>query len=173
MVGTSGSGKSTLASLIAARCKIGHLELDSLYHQAGWAPLPDGDFQQRVSAFTRRANWVIDGNYAQVRPLILQRCTLVVILDYNRPIIMWRVIRRTLSRILMQKTLWNGNRESMKFLFTLNRDENIILWAWSTFASRRASFDELAKQLPKTIELVRLTKPSQAKAFIAGLRITN
>ena len=172
VVGTSGSGKSTLAKRIAAGYKLDHLELDSLYHQADWTRLPDVDFQQRVKAFTQRANWVIDGNYSQVRPIILSRCTHVIILDYSRSVIMWRVIRRTLGRMLLRKTLWNGNRESLKYLFTLNKDENIVLWAWSTFASRRAGFDQLAKQLPENIELIRLSKPNQAKPLIDQLRLT-
>ena len=41
VVGNSGSGKSTLARELAASLGVPHLELDSVYHQPGWEPLPE------------------------------------------------------------------------------------------------------------------------------------
>ena len=39
VVGTSGVGKSTVSRELARRLGASWLELDSVYHQAGWAPL--------------------------------------------------------------------------------------------------------------------------------------
>ena len=43
VVGCPGSGKTTFAAELAKRLGTSHLELDSLYHQANWEPLPDED----------------------------------------------------------------------------------------------------------------------------------
>ena len=49
VVGTSGAGKSTLASSLAAALDADFLELDSIYHQADWVPLPTPEFRRRVA----------------------------------------------------------------------------------------------------------------------------
>ena len=48
VVGNSGSGKSTLAAALAAHLDVPWIELDSIYHQPGWNPLPAPDFKYRV-----------------------------------------------------------------------------------------------------------------------------
>ena len=63
VVGSSGSGKTTVAQAISARLDIPHLELDSIFHQTRWTPLPTGDFQDAVRTFTDQKAWVVDGNY--------------------------------------------------------------------------------------------------------------
>ena len=110
VVGTSGSGKTTLARRIASELNLKHLELDSVYHQPGWSPLPDDEFKARVADFAWSDNWVIDGNYKKVRQVIDQRITHLIWLDYPRWFVMQRVIRRTLWRALSRQVLWNGNR---------------------------------------------------------------
>jgi shikimate kinase len=41
MVGTSGSGKTTVGRALAARLDVPFVELDSVFHQAGWTELPE------------------------------------------------------------------------------------------------------------------------------------
>ncbi|MGH3276493.1 MAG: topology modulation protein, partial [Streptosporangiaceae bacterium] len=81
VVGNSGSGKSTMAARLAVALAVPHLELDSVYHQPGWQPLPAGDFQARVTEFAAGEAWVIDGNYDAVQDLIWRRADTVVWLD--------------------------------------------------------------------------------------------
>src|SRR5262249_28729574 len=111
VVGSSGSGKTTMGRAIAARLGLDFVELDSIFHQPGWTELPDDEFRARVRAVVDRDAWVIDGNYGVVRPLVLERATTVVWLDYSRPRVMQQVIRRSVARGLTRQELWNGNRE--------------------------------------------------------------
>ena len=81
VVGNSGSGKSTLARELAASLGVAHIELDSVFHQPGWEPLPEDEFQRLVTARTSENGWVIDGNYSAVRPIVWARADTVVWLD--------------------------------------------------------------------------------------------
>ena len=62
VVGTSGAGKSTLARALAGALDAEFLELDSVFHQPGWVPLPREEFRRRVAAAVAGERWVIDGN---------------------------------------------------------------------------------------------------------------
>jgi adenylate kinase family enzyme len=42
VVGNSGSGKTTFAAELAWRMGVPCLELDAVFHQPGWVPLPAG-----------------------------------------------------------------------------------------------------------------------------------
>ncbi len=168
VVGTSGSGKSTLARLLSRRLNLEHLELDSIYHQPGWTPLPDDEFKTRVSEFVSKSNWVIDGNYSRLRPIMDARLTHLIWLDYPRWFVMLRLIRRTLWRVISQKKLWNGNREAVTNLLKANAEQNIVLWAWTTHASNRRRYQQLFEELPAVVK-TRIGSPLQVNRFLKSL----
>jgi len=102
VVGTSGSGKSTLARKIAGALDIPFIELDAINWQPGWRDLnthDPGEFRRRVEVATQAQSWVVDGNYGTaVGAIIRARATHLVWLDYDRRIVMARVIRRSFTR---------------------------------------------------------------------------
>jgi len=61
MVGNSGSGKSTPGRALAARLDVPYVELDAIFHQPNWTPLPNDEFRARVAAIVDGHGWVIDG----------------------------------------------------------------------------------------------------------------
>jgi len=77
--------------------------------------------------------WVVDGNYGPVRDRVWQRATHLVWLDYERPVIMARVISRTFLRAALRIELWAGNRERWRYLLRPSRP---IRWAWTTLGRR-------------------------------------
>jgi hypothetical protein len=66
-----------------------------------------------------------------VQDLIWTAADLVVWLDLPRWRVMSALARRTFSRMLLRKELWNGNRERWTNLFKRDPEENILLWAWT------------------------------------------
>ena len=80
VVGSSGSGKTTTARAISSGLGIPHVELDSVFHQAGWTPLPTDEFQDTVRTFTDQEAWVVDGNYTSqgITDLVWPRADTVV-----------------------------------------------------------------------------------------------
>src|SRR5215475_11726512 len=78
VVGVSGSGKSTLGRELAGRLAVPFVELDAIFHQPGWTPLPEDEFRRRVAEIAAGDGWVIDGNYSAVQPLVWERADTVV-----------------------------------------------------------------------------------------------
>jgi adenylate kinase family enzyme len=170
VIGTSGSGKSTLASSLAVALGADFLELDSVYHQADWVPLPTEEFRRRVALVVAGERWVIDGNYSKVRDIVWARADTVVWLDLPRRTVMRRIIRRSVGRVASRVELWNGNRERWRNLFTLDKEESVISWAWQTHTANRVKF-EAAMADPENdhLRFVRLTSPAAVRRFLRSV----
>jgi len=170
VVGTSGAGKTTLARRIAALLELPHIELDAINWQPGWRDLTRQDpeeFVRRVNEAIRAEAWVLDGNYGPVRDRVWLRATHLVWLDYQRPVIMARVISRTLFRAVLRTELWAGNRERWRQLL---RPSHPIRWAWSTWERRRRETAErLAQSECAHLVVFRLRRPSEVTQAIEFL----
>jgi adenylate kinase family enzyme len=165
VIGTSGAGKTTLARTIARRLDLVNIELDALNWQAGWRDLVRSDpaeFARRVAAAIQGDHWVADGNYAAVRDLLWRNASHLVWLDYSRPVIMQRVIGRSLLRVVLRTELWagTGNRERWHFLL---QPSHPIRWAWRTWAALR---QETAEWIGRTeyahLVVLRVRRPGEA-----------
>jgi len=166
VVGISGSGKSTLAGRLADRLGVEHIEIDSLFHQPGWTPLPEDELRAVVAGKLTAAGWVCDGNYGAVRSLVWNLADTVIWLYPPHRTVMRRVIMRTLRRILTRKELWNGNRETVRNAF-FDRD-SIIRWAWTGYAPNRHKFTAALND-PQWTQLifVRLRSRADVNKFLA------
>jgi adenylate kinase family enzyme len=170
VVGTSGAGKSTFAAALAGVLGVPWLELDSVYHQADWTPLPAAEFRRRVAAVADGPCWVIDGNYSTVRDIVWARADTVIWLDLPKRTVMRRIIWRTLRRVGGRAELWNGNRERWRNIFTLDDQESVIAWAWHTHGSRRSRYAAaLADPANGHLRFVRLRSPAAVRRFLRGL----
>jgi adenylate kinase family enzyme len=170
VVGTSGSGKTTLARALAAQLGLPCVELDALNWQAGWRDLvrtdPD-EFVRQVAAAVAADEWVVDGNYGLVRNFVWRRATHLIWLDYQRPVIMYRVIRRSLARVVLRTEMWAGNRE--RWLHML-RPSHPIRWAWSTWERRRREYEErIGRSDYAHLVVLRLRRPREAEELLRRL----
>jgi adenylate kinase family enzyme len=169
VVGNSGSGKSTLAAALATRQGLPYVELDSIFHQPGWTPLPRDEFRARVGALADGEAWVIDGNYSAVQDLVWARADTVVWIDLPRPLVMRRIIGRTFRRAARRQELWNGNREPWSNWLTLDPERSIIIWSWTQHAKYRVRYGEaMADPALGHVTFVRLRSPVEVRAFLSG-----
>lgn len=169
VVGSSGSGKSTLAAALAAHLGVPHVELDGIYHQRDWIPLPEQEFVRRVSSAAAQVGWVIDGNYSAVRPLVWARADTVLWLDPPRHTVMWRLIWRTLRRVVLRAELWNGNREPWTNLYSRDPDKSVIAWAWYKHAEYRERYAKAATDPAyRHLNFVRIADRTDARRALAS-----
>ncbi len=162
VAGTSGSGKTTLARELSARKGLPHTEIDSLFHGPGWTPRES--FLEEATAVADGDRWVSEWQYSPVRPHFLARCDLLVWLDLPLVVVMWRLVRRTVSRRVRGTELWNGNREGpLLGLFT--DPEHIIRFTWRV----RHHVDqnvERARVVRPELPVVRLRSPREVTRWL-------
>jgi len=167
VVGTSGSGKTTLARQIAQHLAIPHVELDAINHQPNWTEAPLEVFRQRVEKSLSGDTWVVDGNYSKVRDIVWSRADTVVWLDYPLPIIMKRVVLRTLRRVITREELWNGNRETWGIIFSKN---SMPLWVLHTYKKIQKEYPRLLAQPEYNhLKVVHLLSPKTTQSWLLSL----
>ena len=172
VVGSSGSGKTTTARAIAQTLNCPSLELDSIYHLADWKPQSDDAFRECVEDFLREeSRWVIDGNYRLVRDLIFGNADTVVWLDLPRPRILSALLWRTLRRGILREPLWNGNRESLRDLFSLDPERSVLVRSYTRHEELGAGL-EAAISAPQNrhLDFARLRSRDAVAAWIEELR---
>ncbi|WP_457111165.1 AAA family ATPase [Marmoricola sp. URHA0025 HA25] len=161
--GASGAGKNTLARALATRLELPYTELDSLFHGPGWTVRES--FLEDVRAIAAGDQWVCEWQYDAARPVLLERCDLMVWLDVPRLRTTWRVVRRTLRRRMRREELWNGNREGpLRRIFT--DPEQIIRWAWSSHPRVAPRIEQVLRERPQ-LPVVRLRTATDADRWVS------
>ena len=170
VVGTTGSGKTILARHLSRRLSIPHVELDALYWGPAWSETPTPLFRERVAQALETEAWVVDGNYSKVRDLVWGRADSVVWLDYALPVVMWRLVARTLGRVATGQELWAGNRE--RLTTALLSHDSILLWALKTYRRHRWDYPSLLGQREFAhLSLVRLRSPRATRTWLSRLDV--
>jgi adenylate kinase family enzyme len=175
VVGNSGSGKSRLAARIAKVLDVPYVELDAIHHLADWTPIDPDVFVARITEIANTAAWVIDGNYRKVvvDGPVWQRAETVAWLDLPRRTVMRQVIGRTVRRIVGRTTLWNGNREPLRNLWSWDPNTSIIRWAWTQHAKYQQRYGSAMESAAcEHLTFVRLTSHTAADAWLKELGAT-
>lgn len=168
--GSSGVGKSTLGKGLSETLGLPFTELDALHHQPGWTSLEPDLFRSQVENLVLQECWIIDGAYSAVRDLILPHADTLIFLDYSRTRVLVQLLRRTIIRGLFRTELWNGNRERLHKLLSLNPEENVVLWSMQNFKKRRVQSVAIENDLnlPANLRL-RFRHPRETSAWLDSL----
>ena len=168
VIGTLGSGKSTLAAQLSGILSIPSVEMDALLWEPNWTHAPLDVFRNRVSDAASGDSWVLAGNYGRVKDILLPRATAVIWLDYRLNVILWRLLWRTIKRVITREVIWGGNRERFRDQF-LSRE--------SIFLEMLESHRKRVKTIPQELEgpdhthvkILRLCSPRSTRDWIKKL----
>ena len=167
VVGNSGSGKSTFARALAERLGVDHVELDAIVHQPDWRELPVDEFRRAVGDRIAAPGWVVDGNYSQVQDLVWNQVDTVVWLDFPRRVVMRRIVTRSVSRLVRQQELWNGNREHWSNLLSRDPMRSIIVWAWTRHSTYEGRYGTAMNDPAwAQVRFVRVKSPRAARELL-------
>ena len=161
VAGCAGSGKSTLARELAARTRLPLVERDVL-------GVPGSD--QCLAAVGRLAGegrWILDGAPYYLDDLIYPAADTVVFLDYPKPVVMWRVLRRTAGLELFRRP---AGAHRPQGLAAWRDGGHPVRWAWSSHRDRhREGLALMARaDLPGTA-IIRFTRPAAARRWLRQL----
>ena len=149
-----------------------YVELDALNWEPNWVGLNETNpelFRSRIANAVSADAWVIDGNYREARDIVWPVATAVVWLDYPWRVVAWRLLTRTIGRLLTRRVLWGGNRESFRKSF-LSRD-SILLWALKTFGPNRRRYTvALSEPEHGHLDVYRHGRPGETEQWLTSLQ---
>jgi adenylate kinase family enzyme len=160
VVGVSGNGKTTVARRLAAQLDVPYTELDALCHLPGWVEESDEDFRRNVEAEMNGSDgWVLDGSYQwKLGDLVLQRADTIVWLDQSLPLVLRRLVARSVQDIVTKRDLFNGNRQSWRPAFWGRN--SLVGYAIREHFRRRREWPQEFNRFP-TLEVVRVLKETR------------
>lgn len=165
VVGTTGSGKTTLATALAQKMDCPFIELDALFWNPGWVQTPRDEFRRRVADAIAPERWAAGGNYSSARDLIWQRADTLIWLDYPMWLVEWRLLKRTLRRVVSREELWAGNRETWRNAF-FSRN-SLFLFAVQSQPKQRGTWPaELQKPEFAHLQVLRFFSPRETQAWL-------
>lgn len=100
VVGPPGSGKTTFSRELSSKTGLPHTNLDDHYWMAGWQRRPSGEWNGYVEEICGGDRWVIDGNHEKTFKKRLGNADMVVIMDSNPLLAVWRFSKRGVRRHL-------------------------------------------------------------------------
>ncbi len=164
--GVTGSGKTTVADLLGAALDLpSHHVDDEIGWLPGWVERPADDQRRLATEMASGESWVIDSAYGKWRDVVTARTQVVVALDYPRAVSLGRLLRRTLTRLVTQEPMCNGNRESLAQVFSR---KSIIAWHFQSFTRKHEAIVALESAADGP-PVVRLRRPSDLDRLLAGL----
>ena len=103
---------------------------------------------------TAEESWVIDGNYSDVRDIIWRKADTLIWLDLPFLTLFFRILWRTLRRVVKREKLWNDNTEGFDALFGSN---SMPLWVIKTYWRRKREYPVLlSKPEYSHLNIIRL-----------------
>jgi len=162
VLGSGGAGKSTFARALAERLDLPLIHLDRHYWSAGWKPMPEDQWQQRVRSLASHEAWVMDGNFSATLPARIARCDAIIFLDLPRWACLWGVAARWLRhRGRSRPDLAEGCPEKLELEF--------LRWVWAFPGRSRPHVLAALETAPASVCVARLVRRSQVRAVLTAL----
>ena len=79
---------------------------------------------------------------------------------------MRQMVRRTFARVLLRRELWNGNRESLRNVLSLDPERSIVAWAWRMYGKYDDEYGAMLSNAPVGQRWVVLESYRQVQSFL-------
>jgi hypothetical protein len=97
---------------------------------------------------------------------VWSKADVIAFIDLPRSQVTFRVVKRTIRRLLRREELWNGNRESLRNVLSLDPAKNIVLWSWTTQLKYREQVPSEARAHAEHAQIVVLRTTREVSEFL-------
>ncbi|MFI8234922.1 adenylate kinase [Streptomyces sp. NPDC085900] len=168
LFGPPATGKSTLARWLSAELGLPHTDLDDLlFTPMGALPLPE--FRRQAGEITQQDAWIVEGNFSKLADVVWHRADVLVWLDFPLPLILYRIVRRSLRQLTGREDSPQAHRLTWGKAFFNRR--SLLRTAIRKYRNNRPRY---AKQVAETaalgVEVVRLRSPHEIRRWKADVR---
>ena len=138
IVGSGGAGKSTLSRQLAAITGLPLVHLDMEFWRPGWEQTPKDEWLAKSEALIQGESWIIDGNYGSTMEARFAAADLVIFLDINRFVCLYRVNRRR-----------SKERPDMPDFLVEKFDWTFMKWIWNFPKNGKDTIMRLHEKYPE------------------------
>ena len=162
--GVTGSGKSTLAAALSDVTGIAWTSVDDLTWEPGWTEVPLTEQRRKIAEVCAQDEWILDAAYGKWLDIPLARVELIIGLDYPRWLSLGRLVRRTALRVADRRMVCNGNRETLREVFS---HDSIFVWHFASFNRKRQRIRGWESD-PTGPPVLRYARPREARKMLPG-----
>lgn len=163
LFGAPATGKSTLARWLSAELDQPHTDLDDLLFTPDGA-LPLEEFRRQAGEITRTDGWIVEGNFSKLADVVWHRADTLVWLDFPLPLIVYRIVRRSLRQLAGRDDSAQARRLTWSTAFFSRR--SLLRTAIRKYRTNRPRY---ARQVSETadlgVEIVRLRSPRDVQRW--------
>ena len=161
IMGCSGAGKSTLARRLGEKTGIPVVHIDRIFWKSGWVESSKEEIDRKILTAAEEPRWIMDGNYTRTLPQRLEKCDLVIYLDFPRWFCIWSILDRYFKNIgRVRPDMAEGCPEKVDWEF--------LTWVWNFNEKHREKFLTMIRALPEE-KVVILKNRRQVRKFLERL----
>ncbi|MFF2852940.1 adenylate kinase [Streptomyces sp. NPDC058001] len=163
LFGPPATGKTTLARWLSVQLGHPHTDLDDILFTPDGA-LPLDEFRRQAGEITRRDEWIVEGNFSKLSDVVWHRADVLVWLDFPLPLIVYRIVRRSLRQLAGRDDSAQARRLTWSTAFFSRR--SLLRTAIRKYRTNRPRY---ARQVSETadlgVQVVRLRSPRDVQRW--------
>jgi len=163
IIGSGGAGKSTLAKEIGNILNVPVYHLDAIFWKPGWIKTERNDWSSLQRSLCTQSQWIMDGNYSSTIDIRLASSNMVVFLDFNRYLCIYRAVKRFLMH-------YGKSRPDMAEGCNEMLDLKFLKWIYDYPRTRRPEVLKKLEDLDSNTKVYILKHPREIKMFLEQLR---
>ncbi|MCT2588390.1 adenylate kinase [Streptomyces sp. N2-109] len=163
LFGPPATGKTTLARRLSWKLGCPHTDLDDLLFTPDGS-LPMEEFRRQAGEITRGDEWIVEGNFSQLADVVWHRADVLVWLDFPLPLIVYRILRRSLRQLAGREDSAQARRLTWGKAFFSRR--SLLRTAIRKYRNNRSRYVlQVSETAARGVEVVRLRNPREVQRW--------
>lgn len=170
VIGCPGAGKSTFSRHLAEKTGLPIIHLDFYYHDKIMPYYLAKDRVQwlaKLKSLVNEPSWIMDGNYKSTFEMRFETADVVLLLDFPRHLLLWRVFKRrwqyreSSTKTRVGVDMADGWKEKIDWEF--------IKMVWNYRRDQLPLIAKIAEDTRSQEKIVTFTSPGQLSRFLETL----